>query len=120
MVEDGTTFKTIQELRRTNVRRYIDEHYNGSVARFAEAIRRSRQQVSKLLSDPGKAKSAKMLGSQLARKIESQLNLTAGYFDQDHDALSVSALVKDLEKLSDRDRLTVTNLVRSFLDRPGE
>jgi len=119
MVEDKS-YQTIAELRRRNVRAYIDEHCDGSPSRFAEAVGRSRQQIQKLLSDPGKTTSARMLGSQLARRLESQLNLTAGFFDQDHDALSASGLMRDIKRLSERDRSTVETLIHSMLgDQPG-
>jgi len=117
---DDLSYTTISELRRRNVRAYINEHYAGSPSRFAEVVGRSRQQIQKLLSDPGESKSAKMLGSQLARKLESQLNLTAGFFDQDHDALSASALMRDIKRLSERDRSTLETLIQSMLgDQPG-
>lgn len=72
---------TAYEARRNRLRYIIELRFDSSVSKFAVAVGRTRQQISKLISDP-KNKTAKDMGHHLARDFENSLNLPVGYFDQ--------------------------------------
>lgn len=107
-------YKTIADIRRKNLADYIEESWDGKVIDFSAAVGRSRQQIYKMLSDPRVNKVHRPMGSLLARGLEQQLNLSHGYFDQDHDAIRSSDILREIEGLSLEQQRAVTSLIRSM------
>ena len=107
-------FKTIADIRRKNLADYIEENWGGKVIAFSASVGRSRQQIYKMLADPCVNKIHRPMGSSLARVLEEQLNLSPGYFDQDHDAVRSSDILREIEGLSLEQQKAVTSLIRSM------
>ena len=70
----------IYEIRRRNLRSLIAEHAHGNLARFVEATLRGATSYKALQQVTG-PRAARNLGSELARRIEAQLQLTRGWMD---------------------------------------
>ncbi|TKB53283.1 S24 family peptidase [Ferrimonas aestuarii] len=65
----------IEQIRLANVKKIIEERFDGVQVRFCEAINRKPQQISRYIK--GKTK----LGGELARHIEKELDLPDGCLD---------------------------------------
>ncbi|MDO4878387.1 MAG: bifunctional 3,4-dihydroxy-2-butanone-4-phosphate synthase/GTP cyclohydrolase II [Neisseria sp.] len=68
---------TVTDLRRANLRQWIDRHYGGSQARFAKAAAVNTGELSALLKD-------KSFGEKKARKIEQAAAMPAMWLDTAH------------------------------------
>lgn len=66
--------------RLKNLRRLIDERFEGNKGRFADAIGRPRPNIYRLLSE--NAEDRRAIGEDLARAIETKLGLPGGWLDQ--------------------------------------
>lgn len=76
----------IQDIRRKNLRRIIDERFEGVDGRFADYIKRPRPNISQLLAGaPGRP-----FGERLARYIENTVGLTEGYLDNVGESLNLT------------------------------
>lgn len=68
----------VYEIRRARMRQLIDTRFDKVQARFAEAIERQPDYVSRCLKKKGE-KGAKRIGEDIARDIEEKLGLAAGW-----------------------------------------
>ncbi|MCF7530143.1 bifunctional 3,4-dihydroxy-2-butanone-4-phosphate synthase/GTP cyclohydrolase II [Neisseria lisongii] len=67
----------ITELRRCNLRQWIDRHYAGQQSRFVEAIAINQGELSALLKN-------KSFGEKKARKIEAAAGMPPMWLDNEH------------------------------------
>lgn len=74
--------KQIFEVRRENLRRLVLDKYEGNRAAYSRAAGVHQNQVNLLLTD--NLEHRRNLGEALARKMESDLGVAAGFFDVDH------------------------------------
>lgn len=77
----------IYETRRQNLRDLVSSRFNGRIAGLAEAVGKAPSYMSRCLSD--KPEHRKRIGEQMARDIESTLNLGPLWLDKpvdDHGA----------------------------------
>jgi len=70
----------IYEIRRQNLKRLLKQRFGGKQVRLASAIDRQPGYVSRCLSDGAHRK---RIGEDLARNIESSLDLQSGWLDQE-------------------------------------
>ena len=69
----------IQDIRRANLARLIEDKYEGSQARFVDETGENQGEVSALLR-------TKSFGERKARKLEDKCGLPRGWFDVDRSA----------------------------------
>ena len=78
---------TLKQIRRSNLQAVIDRRFGGVQTRFASAVGRQGDYVSRLVTG------RKSLGEKLAREIEAILGMTPGELDQPAaPAVAVSAV----------------------------
>jgi SOS-response transcriptional repressor LexA len=70
------------EIRRRNLKRLVDDQFGGIQSRFGSAIDRQSDYVSRLL------RGKKQLGENLARSIESLLQLPERWLDTEHTSIA--------------------------------
>ena len=81
--------KTLHSRRRAQLRRLIDEYFEGNQSAFAREIGRYPGEISRWLKLPeGKGSWARNMSEASARQIEEQLNLPPGYLDGAPQALT--------------------------------
>ena len=91
----------IQQLRKSNLRRLIDDQFDGRPYRFAKHCGKKHGHIFRLLGP----NSTRTLGERLARDLEASCELTAGWLDTDHDAPQVECLLTHrIKRLSADDR----------------
>lgn len=71
----------VKSVRRQNLIAIIDALFKGNRAAFARAIDRPAPNVHRMLAEPSDEKDTRGIGEQLARDIESKLNLRRLYLD---------------------------------------
>ena len=79
---------SIQQTRRTSLRRIIDQRFDGNVSRFAQSAGKAQSQIADMLDG------RKAFGERVARTIESNLHLPVGYLDLGYD-LAVAEVRSD-------------------------
>lgn len=67
------------EIRRLNLRRWIDENHDGNVSSFVRETGRSQSLISSVLNNN------KAFGERLARQLEREMMVPAGWLDQVHE-----------------------------------
>ncbi len=75
----------IADLRRENLRKLLEDRFEGKKSALAHAIEREPSYISRCLSDKSHRKK---IGEDFARHIERSLNLPSGWMDQDQDKSS--------------------------------
>lgn len=84
----------IQDVRRNNLRRAVDELEHGNMTALAERARKPLTQISDMLSG------RKAFGEKVARAIESRLGLPTGWMDQPHGTVHVGASTTSVETVT--------------------
>jgi len=104
----------IGETRKQNLRRLIDERYEGVVQRLAKECNIQHSQLWRVLKDAQVAGQPRYVGEKLARRIERAVGLHNGWMDQDPDRQSsdhITALAERIAGLPESDRLTVERMI---------
>lgn len=65
----------IQEVRRKQLRKWIDGHHDEVVSRFAVAVRKQQSQIADMLDG------RKSFGERVARDLEERADMPVGYLD---------------------------------------
>ena len=105
---------TIGEIRRTNLRRLIDEKYEGVVQRLAKDCGIQHSQLWRVLKEEQVVGQPRYVGERLARRIEEAVGLHNGWMDQDQERQSsdrIVALAERISNLREADRLTVERMI---------
>ena len=103
-------------VRRNNLRRLIDEEYQGIVQRLAEQVGMPHSQVFRVLREK-EGSNQRKIGEKLARRIEDACGKSAGWLDQNPtDQLSAesAALASRINRLPEADRQAVLRMVRAL------
>jgi|GEM_PF-453070 len=111
-------YSQTKELRRTNLRKLAKEY--GSINLLAKRLHRAPSQLSHLIG----SNATKLIGDQLAHKIEHKLGLPAGWLDQAHqDNESNKAIEKarlaDLFTITSNVPLLVEHEILPWLQKPN-
>lgn len=104
----------IGEIRKQNLRRLINDRYDGVVQRLAKDCNIQHSQLWRVLKDEPVAGQPRYVGEKLARKIEKAVGLHNGWMDQDSDRQSndrIVVLAERISKLSEADRQTVERMI---------
>ena len=105
---------TIGELRKQNLRRLIDEHYEGVLNRLAKAANIQHSQLWRVLKDDPVKGQPRYLGETLARRLEEVTGLPRGWLDQsDQDQLIAEsgALALRIRRLPAADQATILRMI---------
>ncbi|MGV3930492.1 helix-turn-helix domain-containing protein [Citrobacter braakii] len=94
--------KSIQDVRRENLKDLITREFNGVQSRLAERLETQPNLVNRW------SRGGKVIGDQVARKIEKAGNKPTNWLDIDH-SLTASAIPEDYEP-SDTGELAARNL----------
>lgn len=97
----------LQQIRKANVKRLIEERCNGSQAQFAGKISRSSAYVHQLISTKPSSRS---VGEKTARHIEEKLGLSRGELDlapHQREAIQQSL---ELHTLEEKDKALILEL----------
>lgn len=98
----------IYEQRRRTLRAIIAERFEGTQARFAEAVQTTPDYVSRLLN---KNEHQKRFGEKLARDWEEKLRLPMYYFDGVYnDSTRMAQVVHSTTRVTGKARLPRTNV----------
>ena len=73
--------KTVQRTRKDNLKYIIDTRFSGVVNRTARAIGVQQSQIARVYA---KGEYRRNVGDNLARRIETALNLPEGWLDTEH------------------------------------
>lgn len=74
----GTTMRTIDEIRRANLKILLQDRFEGSPSQIAMRLEASQSQISQLFSG------YRNIGDSIARRLEAACGLPSGWMDQDH------------------------------------
>lgn len=74
----------ISQIRRHNLRRIIDEEFDGNLAEFSRFIGKDPSYISRYFSNKNQMRN---IGSTTARAIEQRLKRPHGWLDQAHGAV---------------------------------
>ena len=128
---DSARTVDIHEIRRRNLRSLVEEHANGNLSRFVEVTLRGSTSYKGLQQVTG-PRAARNLGSALARRIETQLQLERGWMDQDRSGAAhtmtvpggrserVARLAESIESLSPPIRALLEQLVKALAKRSSK
>ena len=108
----------IGEVRRENLKRLIEEKYDGVVQRLAKECNIQHSQLWRVLKEEQVAGQPRYVGEKLARKIEQAAGLYTGWLDTTPDKQSVSeanALADRIRGLSPEDRAVVLRMVEALV-----
>lgn len=84
----------IQSVRRSNLRRAIEDLEHGNMTALAERAKKSPTQISDMLSG------RKAFGEKVARAIERALDLPSGWMDQPHGIVHIGAATTAVETVT--------------------
>ena len=113
----------IGEIRKKNLRRLIDDRYDGVVQRLAKDCNIQHSQLWRVLKDERVEGQPRYVGERLARKIEEAVGLHVGWMDQEQDRQSsemVVSLAERIAKLPEADRLTVERMISALSSLDGD
>lgn len=108
---------TIGQRRRDNLRRLIEDEYEGVVQRLAEQVGMPHSQVFRVLRE-SEGVNRRAIGEKLARRIEDACGKEAGWLDQsatDQVSAESAALLRRIEKLPQADRDAVLRMVQALM-----
>lgn len=116
--------KTIDQIRHTNLVTLIEKH--GSIAALNEAIGLPRtdatlsQIKNKNLTSRG---NPKMMGDELARRVEAQLGLPTGWMDNDHsvvrfDGGPIATVIAAMEAMTPLQQTQLVKVVAALAEPP--
>lgn len=108
---------SIGKRRRDNLRRLIDEDFNGVVSRLAARVEMPHSQIWRVLRE-SESENAREMGERLARRIESACEKSEGWLDLEPTAQTS----QESERLAQRilalpadDRAAVLRMVTALL-----
>lgn len=107
---------TIGKTRKQNLRRLIDERYEGVVQRLATDLEVPHNSLWRLLSNKDSA-NARSMGEKMARKIERACGLHVGWMDQaitTQTSEESAALAERILSLPEADRDAVLRMVKAL------
>ena len=107
---------TIGQRRRQNLRRLIDEEYDGVVQRLAAQVEMPHSQVWRVLREK-KGDNAREMGERLARRIELACGKGEGWLDLEPTAQTSQEseqLAQRILALSDADRDALMRMVKAM------
>ena len=107
---------TIGKRRRENLRRLIDEEYDGVVQRLAAQVEMPHSQVWRVLREK-KGENAREMGERLARRIEAACGKSEGWLDlepTDQTSQESELLAQRILALGEADRDAVLRMVKAL------
>ena len=110
---------TIGETRKRNLRRLIDERYEGVLNRLAKAANIQHSQLWRVLKDDPVKGQPRYLGETLARRLEEVSELPRGWLDlSHHDQLIAEsdALAARIRRLPADDQATILRMIDVLAD----
>lgn len=102
--------------RRKNLRRLIDDEYQGVVQRLAAQVEMPHSQVWRVLRE-NKGDNAREMGERLARRIETACGKSEGWLDLEPTAQTEQeseALAQRILALPEADRDAVLRMVKAL------
>ena len=111
---------TIGEVRKRNLKRLIDERYDGVLNRLAKAAQIQHSQLWRVLKDDPVKGQPRYLGEVLARRLEEVSGVHRGWLDEDEVSQMASyaeSLAQRIQALPEEDRATVLRMIDVLGDR---
>jgi CHAD domain-containing protein len=105
---------TIGETRKKNLRRLIDEKYEGILNRLAKAANIQHSQLWRVLKDDPVKGQPRYLGETLARRLEEVSGVHRGWLDQDEISQAYAqadALAARIRRLPSADQQTILRMI---------
>lgn len=108
------TMGTIGETRKRNLRRLIDQNYEGVVNRLAKAASIQHSQLWRVLKDDPVKGQPRYLGETLARRLEEVSGVPRGWLDQNDKEQLIAqsdALAARIRRLPADDQATILKMI---------
>ena len=107
------------ETREKNLRRLIDEKYEGILNRLAKAANIQHSQLWRVLKDDPVKGQPRYLGETLARRLEEVSGVHRGWLDQDEISQAYAqadALAARIRRLPADDQATILRMIDVLAD----